>query len=46
MCCGEEGMKTIICFQGHVVDGFIYFSIQSVYVAETFGTLANSPSLF
>lgn len=35
-----------ICFQGHIVDRFIYFPIQSLYVAETFGTLANSPSLF
>lgn len=26
-------MKTKICFQGHVIDRFIYFSIQSLYVA-------------
>lgn len=40
-----EGMQMVISSQGHVVDRFICFSIQSLR-CQAFGTSANSPSLF
>lgn len=32
-----EGMQMVISSQGHVVDRFICFSIQSLYVARPLG---------